>query len=198
MVGQLARAEDALATGSGDEVGPLVIAAHSEARNALSQTRRTMLGLMGSAPDDRDLQDVLADEVEWARRVGRLDARLVVAGQPTQLEPAHAREILRIAQEALTNIVQHADATLVRLGLAYESAGVSLLVQDDGRGFDQHSLATDAASGLRRTSDRAHAVGGLVELESCRAREPSPGTDSVERHDGRGRRCGCWLWILIR
>ena len=167
VVGQLARAEDALAaTGSGDDAAPLVTAAHREARNALSQTRRTMLGVLGPARDDRDLQDVLADEVEWARRVGRLDARLVMAGQPTPLDPAQAHEILRIAQEALTNIVQHADATLVRLGIAYESAGVSLLVQDDGRGFDQHSLATDAASGLRRMSDRAHAVGGRVELES--------------------------------
>jgi DNA-binding NarL/FixJ family response regulator/signal transduction histidine kinase len=166
VVGQLACAEAALSTGSGDDAGPLVTAAHSEALNALSQTRRTMLGLLGPASDDRELKDVLADEVEWARRVGRLDARLVIAGQPTPLDPAQAQEILRIAQEALTNIVQHADATMVRLGIAYESAGVSLLVQDDGRGFDQHSLATDAASGLRRTSDRAHAVGGRVELES--------------------------------
>src|SRR4029077_8692048 len=42
----------------------------------------------------------------------------------------------------------------------------SLLVQDDGRGFDQHGLATDAASGLRRMSDRAHAVGGRIAPES--------------------------------
>ena len=112
------------------------------------------------------LEKALADEVDWARRAGRLDVRLVVAGEATPLEPAQAHEILRIAQEALTNIVQHADATLVRLGIAYESAGVSLLVQDDGRGFDAHSHPPDVGWGLQRMSDRARAVGGQVELDS--------------------------------
>ena len=125
-----------------------------------------MLGLMDAGVEDRDLEEALADEVDWARRAGRLDVRLVVAGEATPLEPAQAREILRIAQEALTNIVQHADATLVRLGIAYESAGVSLLVQDDGRGFDAHTTSTDAGWGLQRMSDRARAVGGVVELDS--------------------------------
>jgi signal transduction histidine kinase/DNA-binding NarL/FixJ family response regulator len=165
MVGQLARAEQALTEGTSDAAS-LVSAAHREARTALSETRRTMLGLLGPALDDRTLEDVLAEEVDWARRAGQLDARLVVAGQPTPLDPAQAHEILRIAQEALTNIVQHADATMVRLGMVYEPTGVSLLVQDDGRGFDQHRLAADAGSGLRRMTDRAHAVGGLIELTS--------------------------------
>jgi len=121
---------------------------------------------MGSGLADRGLEEVLADEVEWARRAGRLDVRLVVAGKSTPLDPTQAHEMLRIAQEALTNTVQHADATLVRLGIAYDPAGVSLLIQDDGRGFDPHCLPPDAGSGLRRMSDRAHAVGGRVELDS--------------------------------
>ena len=170
VVGHLGRAEDAL-SGRLDcvldnDVPHLVGAAHQEARNALSETRRTMLGLMRSALADRGLEEVLADEVEWARRAGRLDVRLVVAGKSAPLDPAQAHEMLRIAQEALTNTVQHADATLVRLGIAYDPAGVSLLIQDDGRGFDPHSLPPDAGSGLRRMSDRAHAVGGRVELDS--------------------------------
>ncbi len=164
MVGQLARAEQSLADGT--DTASLLAAAHREARMALAETRRTMLGLLGPALDDRTLEDLLADEVDWVRRAGQLDARLVVAGTPTALDPVQAHEILRIAQEALTNIVQHADAKLVRLGIAYEGATVSLLVQDDGKGFDQHNLADEATSGLRRMTDRAHAVGGLIELNS--------------------------------
>jgi DNA-binding NarL/FixJ family response regulator/signal transduction histidine kinase len=174
VIGHLGRAEDALSGGLDggldnaldDDVPHLIGAAHREARNALSETRRTMLGLMGSALADRGLEEVLADEVEWAGRAGRLDVRLVVAGKSAPLDPAQAHEMLRIAQEALTNTVQHADATLVRVGIAYDPAGVSLLIQDDGRGFDPHSLPPDAGSGLRRMSDRAHAVGGRVELDS--------------------------------
>ncbi|OPX09460.1 GAF domain-containing protein [Mycobacterium sp. AT1] len=166
MVAQLARAEESLSGGAGADAEHLVIAAHREARIALSDTRRTMSGLLGRALDDRTLEELLADEVEWVRRAGRLDARLVVAGHPTQLDPARTHEALRIAQEALANTVQHADATLIRLGVAYEPDGVSLLVQDDGKGFDQRCLAADAGSGLRRMTDRAHAVGALVELRS--------------------------------
>jgi DNA-binding NarL/FixJ family response regulator/signal transduction histidine kinase len=166
VISQLGRAVDALGGDRDDDVLPLVTAAHLEARDALSQTRRTMLGLMDPGLEDRDLKQALADEVDWARRAGRLDVRLVIAGEATPLAPGQAHEILRIAREALTNIVQHADATLVRLGIAYEPTGVSLLVQDDGRGFDAHSHLADAGWGLQRMSDRARVVGGLVELNS--------------------------------
>src|SRR4029077_7385845 len=131
----------------------LVEEAEREARGALTETRRTMLGLMERTLHGRDVAEVLAAAEKWARRTGQVDVRLVVAGTPVTLDPAQAYEMVRVAQEALTNIVQHARATLVRLGIAYETSGVSLLVQDDGRGFDPQGLPDDAGSGLRRMSD---------------------------------------------
>ncbi|MDX6501754.1 MAG: hypothetical protein QOG23_5014, partial [Blastocatellia bacterium] len=166
VLGHLNVAEQAMGAEEFQAVAPLVHGASTEARLALVETRRTMLGLLGSALDGRELGDALEAEAEWARRTGRLDARLVMAGDAATLDPPLAHEILRIAQEALTNIVQHAEATTLRLGIAYESLGVSLLVQDDGRGFDPRNLPDDAGSGLRRMADRAHAVGGRVELDS--------------------------------
>lgn len=145
---------------------PQVQTAAAEAQRALVETRRTMLGLMPSALDGRGLEAALADEVEWARRAGGLDVRMVTAGDPAPLDPLLAHEILRVAQEALTNIVQHAQAGSVRVGVAYQSLGVALLVQDDGRGFDPQALDDDAGLGLRRMSERAHAVGARVELDS--------------------------------
>lgn len=166
VVGQLDRAERALVDGAQDEVLPLIVAAHHDARDALSDTRRTMLGLLAPTAPDGNLDEALAAQVEWARRAGGLDIRLVLAGKPTRLDPRRAHEIVRIAQEALTNVVQHAAATTARIGIAYEATGLSLLVQDDGRGFDPQRRAVEPGSGLQRMSDRAHAVGGLVELQS--------------------------------
>jgi DNA-binding NarL/FixJ family response regulator/signal transduction histidine kinase len=189
VLGHLNVAERAMSSAAFSEVAPLVRGASAEARLALVETRRSMLGLLGSALEGRTLGEALEEEAEWARRTGRLDARLVMAGDSAALDPALAHEMVRIAQEALTNIVQHAEASSVRLGIAYESLGVSLLVQDDGRGFDPRNLADEAGSGLRRMADRAHAVGGRVELDSLPgwgtslrvrfpyARPPSP-TDS--------------------
>jgi signal transduction histidine kinase/DNA-binding NarL/FixJ family response regulator len=162
VLGQLSLAENAQ---QGD------VAAHLrdatvQAQQALVETRHTMLGLLGSGLADRSLEAAMADEVEWARRAGGLDVRLVQAGDVAVLDPGLAHEILRIAQEALTNVVQHAQAQSVRVGIAYQPHGVALLVQDDGRGFDPHTLDDDVGYGLRRMSERAHAVGGRVELDS--------------------------------
>jgi DNA-binding NarL/FixJ family response regulator/signal transduction histidine kinase len=171
VLGQLDVVGQSLTTdGNGDGryvvAEPAVRAAREAARDALVETRRAIVGLLDAPPDGRTLRDTLQDEVAWAARTGRLDARLVVAGPETELEPALTHEIMRIAQEALTNIVQHADAGTVRLGVAFEAHGVSLLVQDDGRGFDPQALADDEGFGLRRMVDRARAVGGHVELDS--------------------------------
>jgi DNA-binding NarL/FixJ family response regulator/signal transduction histidine kinase len=163
-------AEQALGTGTPGGGTPdltdLIADARAEAHDALVETRLTMLGLMDSALGGRDLHRALGDEADWARRTGRLDVRLVTAGEPAPLDPAVSHEILRIAQEALTNIVQHAQARSVRVGIAYASQGVALLVQDDGKGFDLPGLPVEARSGLRRMADRAHVVGGRVEIDS--------------------------------
>jgi DNA-binding NarL/FixJ family response regulator/signal transduction histidine kinase len=162
---QAIHADEAGADRSSD-VAALVDEARTQALDALVETRLTMLGLIDPVLAGRDLHQALREEADWAQRTGRLDVRLVTAGAAVPLDPALAHEILRIAQEALTNIVQHAHARTVRVGIAYASLGVALLIQDDGQGFDLHSLPVEARSGLRRMADRAHTVGGRVELDS--------------------------------
>ena len=77
-----------------------------------------------------------------------------------------AREVVRVAREALTNIVRHARARSVRLGLVYERAAVSLLVQDDGEGFDARADWLDERFGLRAMTDRARDLGGSLDVDS--------------------------------
>ena len=76
----------------------------------------------------------------------------------------------RIAQEALTNVVRHAQASHVLLQLAKDENGLLLSIKDDGAGFDVESLrkrAPRAATlGLISMQERAHAAGGAVEIES--------------------------------
>jgi signal transduction histidine kinase/DNA-binding NarL/FixJ family response regulator len=145
---------------------PLVREARASASAALVETRRTMLGLSASPLETHSIEDVLRAEVDWAQRTGRLDGKFVLAGVPVLLERDVADEIVRIAQEALTNIVQHAQAKTVRLGIAYETHGVSLLVQDDGQGSAFSTAPDDAQFGLRGISERALAVGGQLEVDS--------------------------------
>ena len=145
--------------------------AQASARDTVASIRRALLGAGVSPLEGHSLEDVLRAELAWATRARGLDARLVVAGTPVPLDPTLAQHVLRIAQEAITNIVQHSRANTVRVGLVHESASLSLLVQDDGQGFAAGQSLHEpdenrTGLGLRRMSELAHAVGGSLSLDS--------------------------------
>jgi PAS domain S-box-containing protein len=80
----------------------------------------------------------------------------------------------RIAQAALSNIARHAQASQIEVQLAKDGNVLLLTVKDDGVGFDLESLrkrAPRAATlGLVSMQERAHAVGGAIEIDSVRSR----------------------------
>ena len=81
--------------------------------------------------------------------------------------PLAAEETLyRIAQEALHNVVKHAGAKQVWLGLHERGAGVRLQIQDDGRGFDPEAVP-DGHLGLAGMRSRAERVGATFECRSA-------------------------------
>jgi signal transduction histidine kinase/DNA-binding NarL/FixJ family response regulator len=134
--------------------------------DALVEARLTLLGLAASPLDGRTLEAAIRAEVAWAQSAGRLEVRFVSAGTPVALDGGLSREVLRTAREALTNIVAHARASTVRLGLLYEAESVSLLVQDDGQGFDPSSGWQNDRFGLRAMADRASVLGATVDVDS--------------------------------
>jgi DNA-binding NarL/FixJ family response regulator len=136
------------------------------AGEALVEARLTLLGVAAEPLDGRTLEAALRSEVAWAESTGHLEVRFVTAGAQVALDSRLAREVLRIAREALTNIVGHAQARTVRLGLLYEPGAVSLLVQDDGQGFDPRSNWQSDRFGLRAMSDRAAAIGATLDVDS--------------------------------
>ncbi|WP_321925912.1 cache domain-containing protein [Paraburkholderia guartelaensis] len=76
--------------------------------------------------------------------------------------------LFRIAQEALTNIVRHAQAARAALTLEVAASGVTLGIADNGRGFDvAHALADPRAGlGLRNMRERLEALGGRLDITS--------------------------------
>src|SRR5262249_57335217 len=102
-------------------------------------------------------------------RTGAADVRLVVSGERAALPPDLAHPLFRIAQEALTNALHHADARSVRVGIVYTPDALTLLVQDDGSGFDLAEV--DQAGpphglGLRGMAERAKLMAGTPEADS--------------------------------
>ena len=89
--------------------------------------------------------------------------------------PAHTPELptgvplvaYRTAQEALTNISKHAQATRVRIDLSLAGGVLSLEISDNGRGLSADDLAKARSFGIRGLHERAGTVGGWIELSSA-------------------------------
>jgi signal transduction histidine kinase len=73
-------------------------------------------------------------------------------------------QLFRIAQEALTNIARHANATLVRMSLAFNESHLSLTISDNGQGFS--SVRNRAGLGLVGMRARARTAGGSLKVKS--------------------------------
>ncbi len=72
----------------------------------------------------------------------------------------------RTAQEALTNISKHAQASKVEIDLALAGGVLSLEISDNGRGFSPQDLGKDRSFGIRGLHERARTVGGWIDLSS--------------------------------
>jgi len=102
--------------------------------------------------------------------------RLRVGGAYRQLDPRIEREVLRIAQEALTNVAHHAKATETQLELLYlrdTAETLVLTVQDNGRGFSVADAAhKEGHFGLLGMKERAAQIDGTLDISSV----PGEGT----------------------
>lgn len=75
--------------------------------------------------------------------------------------------LFRITQEALTNIIRHSGASLVRVRLQRKGEAVTLELKDNGQGFDAASEHNSPSLGLLGMQERASRLGGTLEINSC-------------------------------
>jgi two-component system sensor histidine kinase UhpB len=159
------------------EVRATAAALEEATAQALEGVRRLALELRPPALDDLGLTAALAD---LAQRFGEQLAIPVEfqARGPRGRLPADVELVLyRVAQEALTNVAKHGQATSVSVDLDRAAGDVTLSVRDNGRGFDPRAAGTkpdDAAGlGLFGMAERVSLVGGRASIWST----PGCGTE---------------------
>lgn len=135
------------------------------AREALGEARRSVLDLAPQPLDGASLPAALASVVR-GDAVRDLGAELVVTGDPQPLHPEVESTVLRVVQEALTNVAKHAGASRVAVTLSYDGAELLLDVRDDGVGFDPAGPVPDGSFGLRGMRQRAERLAGALTVES--------------------------------
>jgi signal transduction histidine kinase len=122
-----------------------------------------------AAEQTRELERVLQSLVRDLRLDTMLDVDLEVTGQRCcWMEPQEVDQITQIAREALSNVVQHADATHLHVNLIYGRDYTQLVVSDDGQGMTVDSKAVGAYQGIGISSMQARAqmLGGALALAS--------------------------------
>ena len=75
-----------------------------------------------------------------------------------------ATAVFRILQEALTNVLRHAHATRVNITIAEEDGEIVFEIRDNGRGITEDEKAGSRSLGLIGMRERAHLVGGRIEI----------------------------------
>ncbi len=131
----------------------------------LAEARRSIWELRANQSEDR-LPTRLRRLVE-RETFAAVRPRLEVGGAYRVVQERVEREVLRIAQEALSNVVRHAAATEVLVELRYSQTELLLQVCDDGRGFVVEQSVGGDHFGLVGMRERAASIGAALEIASA-------------------------------
>ncbi|GAB4523224.1 MAG: sensor histidine kinase [Anaerolineae bacterium] len=141
------------------------------ARSSLQEARRFIWNLRPAALENQSFEEAMAALVAGWSAAQHTPAAWVVTGERLPAPPEYEIALLRITQEALSNIARHAHARQVTVTLSYMPDGLWLDVVDDGVGFDA-SVSMNGHYGLIGMRERMARLGGQLAVESA----PGEGT----------------------
>ncbi|WP_246168930.1 sensor histidine kinase [Rudanella paleaurantiibacter] len=156
------------------QVRPLTIKTNGVIDQTISGVRALSKSLDGDFIRDFGLIETLAFEVERLNGTGRLNASLRV--QPDMQPLGFEREIIlfRMVQEAINNLLKHAQARSLHVSLQTRDGQLLLQLEDDGKGFDYEGVMNqsivNSGAGLRNMQRRAELIGGKCTIDTAPGR----------------------------
>jgi signal transduction histidine kinase len=135
---------------------------------ALQDVRALAVELRPSALDDFGLDSAVERLAQTFGERSGIDTT-VETHLEERLRPEVETTLYRVVQEALSNVVKHAAAEHVSIVITQRGTGVAATIDDDGAGFDESDVRTDAL-GLTGMRERLALVGGTLEIESAPGR----------------------------
>jgi signal transduction histidine kinase len=155
------------------ELGVTLTRIRDLARDGLAEARRSVMALRLDQTRRAGLELALRQLAERSTVPGGVTCTFEGGEIITGLRPEHEHELLRIAQEAVSNAVRHARPQNVRITTADEAAHWTMSIADDGVGMEQRpELYARQGFGLSSMRQRAGAIGGEWQIES----QPGAGT----------------------
>ncbi len=170
IVWQLNALEMQLKSGEPIDDGDVLVASIRDmARESLKEARRSIWDLSAGAMEGRPFLEALQSEIDRVAEESALDVKFKIEGEEQSLETSGKGAMLRICQEAFTNIAKHSAASKVHVTLTYRPDEVSLVIEDNGRGFDTSASArahSASGYGLISMRERARLAGGELQIAS--------------------------------
>ena len=145
-----------------------------DAGASLREARRSVAGLRSSSGTKSGLSSAIAQAARQITETGDIRLHLELDEGPANLGAEAEYNLLRIAQEAVTNSVKHSGAHTIEVALQSEPDAIRLLVRDDGAGLPDGNGVHSAPGhyGLTGMRERATQIGARLQVESA----PGEGT----------------------
>jgi len=141
-------------------------------RNGLTESRHAIQALRASPLEDLGLILALRNLAESAASRTGAALNLELPANLEKLSPDIEQSLFRVAQEALENVVRHAEAKSINVRLTQEAHRLTLSIRDDGQGFDPEKVDNQKHLGLMGLWERVELFGGNLQIKS----KPGQGT----------------------
>ena len=140
------------------------------AKESLEEARRSVWSLHPQALESQDLPTVLERIADQLTAETGISSKVEVIGTPYRLSQTTEGELLRIGQQGITNALRHAGATMIDLQLIYLPQKFTLIVHDDGRGFDTQQ-DQGSGFGMKSMNERADRIQANLKITPLLMRE---------------------------
>lgn len=149
----------------------------SSLQKALEQVRSIAFDMNSGIMAQFGLRRVLTDLVDGIRTAGFMDVELLMPEEADQVSRDHAILLYRITQELINNAVKHSGASTLSIQVLKNDFEVTLMVEDNGQGFDPASPRAQTGGGMGLDSMRAaiEEQGGEYSVRSA----PGQGTSTI-------------------
>ena len=169
--------DDLAASSSDPEIAEGLRDLREELSRVVADLRLSIFDLRSDVSPTNGLGAALSDYVRTVGARSDLTVHLTLDEAPTRLTPVVEAELLRIAQEAVTNARKHASADNLWVDFWTDPPRARLVVRDDGTGM---SGAREDSFGISIMRERAHRIDATLDIDTDRERR------AFSRHDGTG------------
>jgi signal transduction histidine kinase len=131
----------------------------------LRETKQLMSDLRPPLLQDLGLIPAVQLYAESRLAQVRITPQIELIGEERRLSPHTETALFRIIQEAITNVVKHAEAETVSIRIVFESSSIQLTIADDGKGFSFGNPDSDSSFGLQGMKERVLSLRGDIDID---------------------------------